>query len=62
MAGVKAGGARAAKHKDWYLKGTDTKVIRVICPKGMRRTAKSYWATREGSSYTRVEKKDMELR
>ena len=40
-------------------KGTDQKVMRVVCPKGY---GQSYWATRNGDTYTRIERMDMELR
>ena len=59
MAGIKHGGARRASHMEWFKKGTDQKVIRVVCPKGY---GQSYWATRNGDTYTRIERMDMELR
>ena len=59
MAGVKQGGPRRKGHMEWYKRGTDEKVIRVVVPKGY---GNSYWATRKGDEYTRVEMKDMELR
>lgn len=61
MAGVKVGGARTRRHTEWYKKGTDEKVIRVICPKGGYGT--SYWAVRKADfDYEKVEMKDMEKR
>ena len=59
MAGVKTGGARKRGHMEWYLKNSDEKVIRVVVPKAY---GQSYWATRKGEEYTRVEMRDMELR
>ena len=59
MAGVKTGGARSASHTEWFKKGTDQKVIRVIVPRGY---GQSFWATRDGDTYTPIERKDMELR